>query len=211
VSEIIVDSREPSYIKALATRVETMPVDILIVGEYRKYVVERKTTSDYWHSVVDGRLWRQMREMERLRDEEGYIPIVLIVGRWDKLMKQHGITLPQYLGMQVALSTFGVTPVWVTNKDACVFAIKYLAAKAGQARSYARVTIPKPMTRTLEEERTDVLCAIRGVGPVTAEKLLQNGNSLRQIFNMGLEELSEIVGEKVARHILEVVAGDGGS
>lgn len=207
LAEVIVDVHEPVYVKELATKVEKIPVDILIVGEYRKYAIERKTTSDYWHSVTDGRIWRQMRELERLRDDENYVPLVLIVGRWEKLMKIAGITLPQYIGMQLALSTFGVTPIWVTNKEASVKAIRYLAAKAGQKPSNARVTIPKPLTRTLEEERIDVLCAIRGIGAKTAESLLRTGKTLREIFSADKDFLSGILGESKANHFLEVVTG----
>ena len=208
MSEVIVDAREPEYIRELATRVEVLPVDILIIGEHRKYCIERKTVSDYWNSVVDGRLWRQLREMERLREEENYIPLVLIVGRWDRIMKMFGITLPQYIGMQVALSTFGVTPVWVTNTSSCVSAIKYLIAKAGQKPSHLRISIPKPASRSLEEERLDVLCAIRGIGPKTAEEMMKRGGTLRKIFNMELAELEEIIGQKKARHFYQVVVGD---
>lgn len=206
MSEIIVDVREPLKIRELATKVESIPVDILIIGEVRKYAIERKTVSDYWKSVVDGRLWRQMRELERLRDEEGFVPLLLIVGRWDRLMKVAGITLPQYFGMQLALSTFGVTPLWATNDESSIVAIKYLAAKAGQKPSHTRVTIPKPIERTLEEERMDVLCAIRGIGEKMAEKLLATGLTLREIFQKDVCDLIDILGEKKAKHFVEVVA-----
>lgn len=207
MSEIIVDIHEPEYIKALATRVETLPVDILIIGSERKYAVERKTASDYWASVVDGRLWRQAKELERLRDEEQYIPLILVVGDLRKIIKIHKATMIQYIGMQVALSTFGLTPVHVGNKDAAVLAIRYLATKAGQKPSHPRATLPKPLSRTLEEERIDVLCAFRGIGPVTAEKMLSRW-ALYEIFNLDKERLVEELGERKAQHFLEVLGRD---
>ncbi|MEM0478296.1 MAG: ERCC4 domain-containing protein [Candidatus Caldarchaeum sp.] len=205
MAEVIVDAHEPEYIRELADRVETLPVDILIIGEHRKYAIERKTVSDYWNSVTDGRLWRQMRELERLRDEEGYIPLVLVVGKWEALIKRFGITIPQFIGMQLALSTFGVTPIWVSNKESSLVAINYLRAKAGKPRSHPRVTIPKPMSRTIDEEVMDVLCAVRGIGEKTAEKLLGTGKSLRELFSADLDFLVGILGESKAGHFYEVV------
>lgn len=204
MAEVIVDVREPAYVKALADRVETLPIDILIVGEHRRYAIERKTVSDYWSSVTDGRLWRQMRELERLRDEEGYIPLVLVVGRWESLIKRAGLSLPQFVGMQLALSTFGVTPIWVSNRESSLFALRYLKSKAGRPRSHPRVTIPKPVERTIDEEVMDVLCAVRGIGERTAEKLLGTGKSLKELFSADREFLVGILGESKAGHFYEV-------
>jgi len=176
------------------------------VGEYRKYAVERKTVTDYWGSVVSGRLWNQLRELERLRDEEGYIPLLLVVGDWGKAIRMFKLTLPQFVGAQVALSTFGVTPVYVRNKQHAFDAIRYLDSKSGHPPSGYHVSIPKPVERSLDEERLDVLCAIRGIGPKTAEQLKKLG-TLRQIFNMSFEELTQVLSSKRAAHFLEVVNG----
>jgi len=208
---IIVDSREPAYIKAIADKTEALPVDMLIIGEFRKYAVERKTTSDYWNSVIEGRLWRQLRELERLRDEEGYIPILLVVGNWGKVIKMRNLSIPQYIGAQLALSSFGVTPIWVSSKDDSVTAIKYLNSKAGQKQTYSRITIPKPLTRTVEEERLDLVGALRGIGSKTAEEILAKYKSPYRFFTEVMnksEELKALIGEKRLLHAYIVLSGD---
>lgn len=204
---IYVDAREPLIYRELG-EAKPLPCDFLIVGEHRKYAVERKTITDYWNSVVNGRLWNQLRELERLRDEEGYIPLLLVVGSWGKVMRMLKLSLPHILGAQVALSTFGVTPLYVSNKQQAVAAIRYLDSKAGQTPTRHRVTIPKPVERSIEEERLDVLCAIRGIGPKTAEEMLRLG-SLRSLFSMSVEELEPVIGRRRAEHFVEVVGVEG--
>jgi DNA excision repair protein ERCC-4 len=208
---IIADSREPSYIKAIADRVEALPVDFLIVGEYRKYAVERKTTADYWNSVIQGRIWRQLRELERLRDEEGYIPILLVVGNWGKVIKMRNLSIPQYIGAQIALSSFGITPIWVSNKDDSITAIKYMDSKAGQKPSHLRITIPKPITRTVQEERLDVISALRGIGAKTAEEILNEYKSPYKFFTDVMsktEKVKIMLGEKRLLHAYAVLSGE---
>lgn len=206
---LIVDSREPATIKGLADEIMELPSDALIIGEYRKYVIERKTIDDLYNSVKDGRLWRQLRSMEALKEEHGYIPLLVIIGDYGKLLKLGRLTLPMMLGIQVAFSSFGVAVVYLKKKEHYEFLLQFLRSKAGKPRRYSRPTIPKPITRTLDEERLDVLCAIRGIGEKTASEILEKFKTLRKVFSE-LDQLKELLGEKKFEHFKEVVDGEYG-
>jgi ERCC4-type nuclease len=203
---IIADVHEPDRLKALADEVRSLPVDYIIVGSERKYMVERKEVMDLWKSVQDGRFWKQMAYMEEARESEGYIPILLIEGSLFKLFKfAEGMRPRNFMGIQVALSSFGVTVVQLPSRMVPDFLI-FLNEKADKKRTFARPNIPKPIERTLDEERIDVLRAIRGIGEKTAVELLQAFGSVKGVIDAEYPALRAILGKK-ADHFVEVVRG----
>jgi ERCC4-type nuclease len=202
---IIVDVHEPDSLKALADEVREMPVDFIIVGSERKYMVERKEVMDLWKSVQDGRLWRQLKYMEDARGE-GYVPILLVEGSLGKLFRfAETMTPRKFMGLQLAFSSFGVSVVQLSPKMVKSF-IKFLNEKADRKRSFERPNIPKPIERSLDEERVDVLRAIRGIGEKTADELLRRFTTVANAVNAPEEDLREILGKK-ASHFIEVVRG----
>ena len=82
----------------------------------------------------------------------------------------------------------------------------FLNEKADRKRTFARPNIPKPIERTLDEERIDVLRAIRGIGEKTAIDLLQAFGSVKGVIDAEYPALRAILGKK-ADHFMEVVRG----
>jgi ERCC4-type nuclease len=202
---IIVDVHEPRHLRALADEVREMPVDYVIIGSERKYMVERKEVMDLWKSVQDGRLWRQLKYMEDARSE-GYVPILLVEGSLGKLFRfAETMTPRKFMGLQLAFSSFGVSVVQLSPRMVKPF-IRFLNEKADKKRSFERPNIPKPIERTLDEERIDVLRAIRGIGEKTAIELLETFGSIREVVNANDGDLRDVLGKK-ADHFIEVVRG----
>jgi len=200
---IIADVHEPERLRALADEVKELPVDYIIVGSERKYIVERKEVMDLWNSIKDGRLWRQMKYMEEAR-EEGYIPILLIEGSLGKLLKfARGMTPKKFMGIQLAFSSFGVTVVQLSPRFVPLF-LKFLDAKSGKKRRYYRPNIPKPIERTLFEERVDMLRAVKGIGEKTAEELLEAFGNIVNVVNADEKKLRQILKSKTD-HFLKVL------
>jgi ERCC4-type nuclease len=82
----------------------------------------------------------------------------------------------------------------------------FLNEKADKKRTFARPNIPKPVERTIDEERVDVLRAIRGIGEKTAIELLQAFGSVKGVIEAEYPALRAILGKK-ADHFVEVVGG----
>jgi len=202
---IIADVHEPEKFKSIADEVREIPVDYIVIGSERKYMVERKEVMDLWNSVKDGRLWKQLRYLEDAR-EEGYIPILLVEGSLGKLFVfSKSMTPKKFMGLQLAFSSFGVTVIQLSPKFTKMF-LKFLDEKSGKKRKYDRPNIPKPIERTLTEERIDVLRAIRGIGSKTAEELLNRFGSIRGVVNAPFEDLRALLGSRTD-HFLEVISG----
>jgi ERCC4-type nuclease len=202
---IIVDVHEPGHLRALADEVRELPVDFVIVGSERKYMVERKEVMDLWKSVQDGRLWRQLRYMEDARGE-GYVPILLIEGSLGKLFRfAETMTPKKFMGLQLAFSSFGVSVVQLSPRMVKPF-IRFLNEKADKRRRFERPNIPKPIERSLDEERVDVLRAVRGIGEKTADELLRRFTTVAGVVNASEGDLQKVLGKK-ASHLIEVVRG----
>jgi ERCC4-type nuclease len=191
-------------VKDLADEVRELPIDLIVEGSERKYAVERKTVLEFWSSVKDGRLWKQLHVLEEMRND-GYIPLLVVVGSWAKLFKvAEKMTPINFIGMQVGLGSFGVTVVNLPKQEWFLLLVKYLEAKAGQKKTFSRPNIPKPVTRTLLEEKVDVLRAIDGIGEKTAMKLLERFGSIKNVMNAESQDLEEILKSRLS-HFLEVI------
>ena len=202
---LIVDAKEPASIRAVADGVENMAIDAVIIGEYRKYAIERKTVTDLYDSIIDGRLIRQLKELERLREEEGYIPILAVVGDWGRLSKMLKLTLYQIFGLQMTSIAFGVGMVWIKKKEHYIEFLNYLKKKSGRKPRYSRPTIPKPMERTMRDEVLDVITAMRGIGEKNGIALMERFRTIKNLACASLEELSEVIGGKRAEHVYNVL------
>jgi len=174
----------------------------VIDGEVRKYAIERKEINDLWQSVKDGRLWNQLSILSEMR-EQGYIPLLVIVGRPWKLFKFHKMSLTTWFAIQTSIAGFGVGLVILDKREWFSKFLKYLGKRAGEKKRYSRPTIPKK-GRTIEEERMDMLAAVEGIGYKTAEKMLSEIGEPIKVFNADAEDLRKILGKRTD-HFLEVL------
>jgi len=201
---VIADVKEPEKYRSLASRVENIEVvDFLIVGEHRKYAIERKTVDDVINSRNDGRLWKQLETLAEMRGK-GYIPFLVVVGNWGKLFKMKRIKLIDFFALQSAIAAYGVGIIHLPNDSFFSGFVKYLNEKAGRPVKRRDIYIPKPRGRTIEEERLGMLMAVNGVGSKTAEELLKRFGNVKSVVSAEVKELREILGKR-AEHFLKVV------
>ncbi|RLG69366.1 hypothetical protein DRN93_00270 [archaeon] len=201
---LIADVHEPSGYKKGAY-VEDISIDYIIDGDVRKYALERKTINDLWASVKDGRLWKQLETLRELKDE-GYIPMLVIVGKPWKLFKFHKVSLTTWFAIQVSIASYGVGIIHLQKEEWFEKFLSYLKKRAGMKKRYRKPSIPKK-GRSLRDERMDMLVAVDGIGYRTAEKLLDEIGVPIQVFNAKEDELRKIMGKRTD-HFLEVLGRD---
>jgi DNA excision repair protein ERCC-4 len=71
--------------------------DIMVFGS-QTFLIERKTESDFVSSLLDGRLFKQMRNLAETSDVNGYVPCLLFVGDKWKIWKFRNIKPIQVAG-----------------------------------------------------------------------------------------------------------------
>lgn len=200
---IIADIFEPDKLKGAADKVENIQVDYFVVGEHKKYAIERKTWSDLISSLKEGRLFDQLQRLKNLH-AEGYEPRLLIEGQKFILFKFKKVTQAQIAGIEEAVLSFGVPIMYAESQDLTIMKLKLLNNKVGESKEWSRPTIAKT-GRNRQEEAEDVLAAVDGIGRKSANKLIKSFGSIKNVINADVLAVANIVGVREAKHLEDVV------
>jgi len=206
---IIIDSNEPAKYKAFVDKVDNLDIDFLVQGEAANFAVERKEFPDLKASLTgDERLWQQVSALRQLR-EQGYTPFVACIGsEWFFLEKQPIMSEAQYIGIQIGIARNCVNFIHFNTETAFHSFMMNLNERAGTAREYLRPTIHKP-ERTIEQERSDMYCAIKGIGRKKGDTLVKEMGSPANIIGAlrcnGEEEFFKKLLGKNEAHVREVM------
>ncbi|AQQ75487.1 ERCC4 nuclease [uncultured archaeal virus] len=207
---IVVDVKEPKTWKAIADKEDNIQVDFLIIGDKRKYAIERKTISDLFSSARN-RLWFQLKRLRELA-QQGYIPIVLIIGSLGRYARQRKMEPNKrvgqylsYIGILRGIVNYGCHPVQVSSAEMGKGFLRALNKSAGKETQYERPVLIQKTNRTLEDEALDILMAISGVGHKTAKELLNYFGSVLAVLNASRSELKKILRPSVADHLFDIV------
>ncbi|MEM4663221.1 MAG: ERCC4 domain-containing protein [Candidatus Diapherotrites archaeon] len=204
---IFVDDRELgcnviSVLKALGTEIRNLRLE---VGDYLisdKVVVERKSASDFLNSIVDGRLFDQLRNMVSYEK-----PILIIEGSLKELFSTRNINQRAILGAIISANIdFGVT-VLFSESETQTAEILYIIAKRLQTPKEKSIALNKKRKLTLSEYQQFIVESLPLVGPKTAKELLKKFGSVRAVFCAKKEELENIknIGSKKAKKIIEIL------
>lgn len=197
---IVMDDREPEVIERLLRRkgalVERKRIDVADYLIGMNVCIERKTLEDFLRSIYDSRLFDQVEEMRSCCDTT----IVLIENsfRIDERARPH------YLGALAYLSLRGVSVIHLRDQEETAAFLVYLARKVEGERPS---TIPVRRKRRPKafEEAYSVLLSFPSIGPRSAEKLMSEFRSLKEIFNADFSRLRSVIGEAKARKLRSVL------
>lgn len=193
---IIVDTREPKeeLLKILAIIGAEYELKKLDYGDYDLgfgVIVERKTISDFYASIMDGRFETQFKGLV----ENARRPIVAIVGDIQQLA-----SLPSfnpnviYGGLASLFVRHGMDIIWVQNDWQLLNLIwrihlKVCEVKEGIADRRKIDTYIDPVAATVA-----FLSRIKGVSPVIAARMIAKFGSIKNVVNATIGELMEIEG-----------------
>jgi len=213
--EIYVDHRETK--SGIPSALEDLGAEVIIktleVGDYHvsdDVIIERKTTSDFIHSIIDerGHLYGQLSDMMR----EYKRSILIIEGDPIDLYTGRAIDSNSVDGMILAAARFDPSMIWTLSADHTARMI-YREAEHEQVAQRKNKGSPhgKRSHMTLPQRQEYIISAIGcGVGPTTAEALLDHFGSVRAIMNASIDELCDLdgVGPTTAEKIHEIVRGE---
>ncbi len=205
---IFADTRETAsgIIRELLNRKVILKAKQLPVGDFLvsdRLAVERKEANDFVQSIIDGRLFSQLRELKSNFEK----PLLLIEG---EIFGIRNVSDKALRGALAAITVdFGI-PVIQTRgvKDSADF-IEFLAWREqfGEKRE-VRLRGEKH-AMSLKEQQQFIVESLPGIGPVMAKNLLKHFGSVEKVFNATVEELEEVegIGEKRAEEIRKVITG----
>lgn len=192
--KVIIDYREknslvPAILHRLGFEIEMKE---LKVADYiiNEIAIERKTVDDFLSSMINKRLEKQLEEIKQYPKR-----ILLIEGIEEKELyhKNSKVNENAIRGMILSIVLKHETPIIFTknSEDTAIF-MKVLANKKENIHS----TNPNKKTLNEKERARYILESFEGIGPKTAEKLLEKLKSLRNIFSASKDILEEIIGKK---------------
>ena len=205
-AEIIGDIYEPKKYLKYVDRVEDLVIDYLVVGDARKFAIERKKIPDLKDSVKDGRLWRQLDVLKNY-EKDGYIPILVIEGNLWWYRNKRIIGVREWIGYQIGIMLYDIPAIHIISKKDFVWLLERLREKAGKKTNRKR-TVIKRRGRTILDERLDMLMQISGIGEVNAKKLIGKFEDIGSIADADLLDIMEAVGKDRAKHVIEVFHDD---
>ena len=183
---------------------EVAPVT-LQVGDYilsDDIAVERKSTGDFARSIVDGRLFSQAKELKSHYPK----PIIVVEGEMDEAILS---VRPEALWGAITslVVDLGVPVVrTLTPAETAAFLL------ATRKRVKKERSGPPPLRRrkagmTLEEQKRYILEGLPNVSGSTAQKLLEEFGTLKEIFSASQEDLKKVkgIGDKKAEEIYRIM------
>lgn len=213
--EIYVDHREtksgiPSALEDLGAEVI---IETLEVGDYHisdDVIIERKTTSDFIHSIIveRGHLYGQLGDMMREYNRS----ILIIEGSPMDLYTERAIDSNAIDGMILAAARFDVSMIWTLSADHTARMI-YREAEHEQVDQRKNKGSPhgKRSHMTLPQRQEYVVSSIGGgVGPTMAEALLKHFGSVRAVMTASIDELMVVegIGKTTAENIQEIIGSE---
>ncbi|MFQ5710482.1 MAG: ERCC4 domain-containing protein [Candidatus Geothermarchaeales archaeon] len=204
---LVVDHREArspvtDFLRApdVEVSLDSLPLGDYVVSE--RVLVERKTVDDFAASLMDGRLFQQVRG---LRDAVE-LPILLIEGATEDITKRIGEK--SYIGaMASVLLDFRTPVVRTTSPKETALVLQGMARReqTAERREVALRPERKPLS-DLETQRY-IVAGLPGVDAVLASRLLERFGTVEEVFRASVEELVGVrgIGRKTAERIREIL------
>jgi len=221
---IIVDSNEPSdfveQLKIMGVPVEVSKLEIsdYVCGEF---IIERKDSRDFLNSIFDGRLFRQMNEMNNDLDHK---PLLIVYGnlpprqKWikinnrvvrkviskDELMRREQTIISTISTIVNSYSRVSV----ITLKDKNQF-ITFLSDLYYRQTSHeSKKPAIKRKANNIDDYKWNIFSQLPGIGSSGCKILLEKKISIHQLSEMTPEEIKNNfrnVGESRSKLIYEIL------
>jgi ERCC4-type nuclease len=196
---IIVDYREKNslVISELARLNIESNFQELKVADYivNEVAIERKTISDFISSMLNKRLFRQLEELQqypnRLLILEGIDEQELYSN--DDEEEIQGVHPNAVRGFLLSILLRYKVPI-IFSKDAEDTA-KFISVILKKKTKEASLNVSKKSFNK-KERLQFILEGFPGIGPKTAQKLLKEFKTLKNIMNTAIEEIEKVIGKK---------------
>ncbi len=191
--KILVDYREknsliPSELSSLGFQIEFkhLPIADYLINNI---AIERKTISDFKSSIINKRIFEQIKNLQQ------YPKYLLIIeGVKNEDIYTFGMHENAFRGSLLSMSLEYRIPIIFSQdeKDTAKY-LSILAKKKPSSETSiraSRILMPK------SEQQQFILEGFPHVGPIKAKKLLDKFKSLKNIFNASEEDLKQILGKR---------------
>ncbi|RME77636.1 DEAD/DEAH box helicase [Candidatus Woesearchaeota archaeon] len=206
---IFADHREKgsTVIKELIREGVSCKVEHLHVGDFvlsKRVCVEYKTVKDFVDSLIDGRIFSQLKAMK-----EHYERPILVVEGSQNIYAQRNIHPNAIRGLIATILVDFAIPLLQTkdhNETAAV--LKQIAKREMDSGFKSQQVHTNKSKGSLKQAQEYIVSALPNVGPTLAPTLLKKFGSVKAVFNASEDELKNIsrIGEKKAKEIQRLLS-----
>ena len=182
---VLVDYREPEDIKLILRSRFNVEETKLEVGDFvvGDIVVERKTVKDLWNSIVDRRIFAQLRDLSHFKS-------VLVVEGTPAYWRDLAQVKAVYSIMLVSNLSFRVPVISVLSRREILGLLEALSGLTDKESSERPVR--KLKRETMDDVLENILVQIPGIGIKSAQVILRRNKTLCKVFsNPDLSGLSK--------------------
>ncbi len=204
---IIADNRErsESILETLLSMDSSVEILQLPVGDYvlsDRICVERKRSSDFENSIIDGRLFEQAKRLA-----EGFERPVMII---EASEQQPRIRRNALLAAVLKLyATYGIQVIFTEGEEDTAFTLHKIAEFEQEENKRQPVIRGQRRKRTDYDIQLSILSSIPGIGEKLASCLLSNFGSVKNVMMADTKELQKVnkIGRKKAEAIYRSLNG----
>ncbi|ACV23893.1 DEAD/DEAH box helicase [Methanocaldococcus fervens] len=198
--KIIVDVREKNMAKLLHNYAD-VELKTLEVGDYvlsDRVIVERKTAEDFVNSIIDKRLFNQLKNLKKVEK-----PLLIIEGENFSRLHENAIKG----AILSIIFDFGIPIVFTKNAEETADLLIKIAEKEQIKEKRAVMVRYGKTTMSLKEQQRFIVESLPDVGGALADRLLKHFKTVENVFTAKEEELMKVegVGKERAKKIREVL------
>ncbi len=202
ILKIIADTREfkSSVVRNLATWDVIVESKQLDVGDYlisERVGVERKEVDDFLSSMMDGRLFSQVKALKRAYQS----PLIIIEG--ESLFNRRQIPAEAIRGALASITTnFGVPLMFtVDDEDTAQFLLTLVKREVAEGRTPG--IRGEKGTMLVQERQQFILEGLPNISGIKAQRLLSHFGSVKAVLEAPEKELMKVqgIGKVIAKEI----------
>jgi Fanconi anemia group M protein len=205
---VISDDRENAINRKLSMQDVELDTKRLEVADFvlsEQMAVERKTAEDLADSIVDNRLFDQVKDLVQYKK-----PVIIVEGT--NIYQHRNIPNNAIRGTLTSLiSDYNTTILFSNGKDDTArFLVKMAKREQRDEEDSSSVEVRKSnRSKNLREKQEFVVAGLPGVNTKLAQRLLNRFKSPGSVFSASADELAEVdgIGEKKAKSIHKVLSG----
>lgn len=185
--KIIIDFREKNSLVPSELIKQNLEIEFreLKIGDYllKKTIIERKTYSDFIQSMINKRLFSQLKEIKQ------YPNYLLIIEGKGNFTKVHPNSLRGFI-LSISLN-YKIPIIFTKNEEETAIYLALLSKKQEKGISLN----PTKSNLSEKQQLEYILESFPNIGPITSKKLLSKFKNLKTIFNSEEEKLKPFLGK----------------
>ena len=205
--KVLVDVREKGSILSkklvelgMDVKVQTLATADIIVSD--KIGIERKTVPDFVNSIIDKRIFTQLRDLKNNFEN----PLIVLEGEED-LYSVRNIHPNAIRGMLATIVSSFKIPILRTKDSLDTVELIRTIAKREQTQEEKDIATRVKTPMTTREQQEFIIESLPMIGPSLSKALLRKFKTVKKIMNAPQKELEKVekIGSKKAKEIQNIL------